>query len=133
MSAQKDEPFERDRILAKAVARWDNEGGAGEGGSLQPRSGASLPDALPLTSAEIAHLQVRVIALENLVKVLLVDAPTHQVELMRNVAAFISPRPGCTQHPLTIHATTCMINLIESAGHLRELPPSGFKLEDLSP
>jgi hypothetical protein len=78
---QKAEPSERAWLLAKAV------------------SGTSQTDALPLTNAELRHLQARVIARENLVKVLLVDAQEHQVELMREVAALISPRPSCTQHP----------------------------------
>jgi hypothetical protein len=117
---QKAEPSERARLLAKAVSRWDNEGGAGEGGRVPPAAGTSQTNALPLTNAELWHLQARVIALENLVKVLLVDAQEHQVELMREVAALISPRPSCTQHPLTIQATACMINLVDSAGHLRD-------------
>ena len=88
---------------------------------MHPVSGDSPTDALPLTNAELVHLQVRVMALENLLKVLLADASEHQVELMRDMAACISPRPGFTPHPLTIHAAASMINLVESAGHLREL------------
>ncbi len=133
MSTSKTEPCERARLLAKAVSRWDNEGGAGDGGRVQSVSGAQLPDARPLTSAEIAHLQVRVIALENLLKVLLADASEDQLELMRNVADLISPRPGCTQHPLTIHAVACMIRLVKSAGHFRELSSGSSKSEDSSP
>ena len=95
--------------------------------------GALPTGALPLTATEIAHLQARVIALENLLKVLLVDASEHQVKLMRDVAAFISPRPGFTQHPLTIQATACMINLVDSAGHLRELRLGSSALEDAAP
>jgi hypothetical protein len=121
MSDSKSESSHRAALLAKALSRWDNEGGAGEGGRVHPASGASLTDALPLTNAELVHLQVRVIALENLLKVLLVDASEHQLELMRDVAACISPRPGFSPHPLTIHAAASMINLVESAGHLREL------------
>jgi hypothetical protein len=122
MADRNSEPLERAQLLAKAVSRWDNEGGAGEGGRVHPAvSDAAATDALPLTNAELVHLQVRVIALENLLKVLIVDAPEHQVALMRGVAALISPRIGFTQHPLTVQATACMINLVESAAHLREL------------
>ena len=130
---QKAEPSERARLLAKAVSRWDNEGGAGEDGRRPPVSGASQTDALPLTNAELRHLQARVIALENLVKVLLVDAQEHQVELMREVAALISPRPSCTQHTLTIQATACMINLVDSAGHLRDFRLGPKNSDDASP
>lgn len=121
MTDPKAEPSDRARLLAKAVSRWDNEGGAGEGGRVHAASGDSLTGALPLTNAELVHLQVRVIALENLLKVLLADASEHQLELMRDMAACISPRPGFTPHPLTINAAASMINLVESAGHLREL------------
>jgi hypothetical protein len=116
-----DDQRERRRLFAKAVSRWDNEGGAGEGGREQLTSGASSTDALPLTNAELVHMQVRVIALENLVKVLLVDASEHQLQMVRDMAAFISPQEGATQHPLTLQASASMINLAESANHLREM------------
>ncbi|MDQ2778883.1 MAG: hypothetical protein M3Y32_04915 [Pseudomonadota bacterium] len=41
------------------MSRWDNEGGAGEGGREQPVSGDLLAVALPLTNAEIVQMQVR--------------------------------------------------------------------------
>lgn len=126
------EPSERALLLAKAVSKWDNEGLAGEDSRVHPAvSGSLRTDALPLTNAEIVHLQVRV-ALENLLKVLLVEVPEHQVALMRDVAAFISQRPGFTQHPLTIHATACMINLVERAGLLREFRFGLANIEDSS-
>jgi len=50
---------------------------------------------------------------------LLVEAPDRQLDLAREMAAFISPRPGFTHHPLTIHAATHMINLVDRAGHFR--------------
>ncbi len=112
---------ERAKFLAKAVSRWDNEGGAGEGGREQPSSGDVPADALPLTNAEIVQLQVRVIALENVLAVLLAEASEHQLQLVRELSAYISPRPGSTPHRLTIHAAARMINLIDGAGHLRKL------------
>ena len=124
---------ERAQLLARAISRCDTEGGVGEGGRLIPVSDALPTEALPLTNAEIAHLQVRVIALENLLKVLLIDASENQVNLMREVAAFISPHPGFTQHSLTIQAAACMINLVESAAHLRELRQNPSKMDDASP
>ena len=53
----KAEPSERARLLAMAVARWDTEGGAGEGGRAYPVSGAVLAVALPLANAEFSPLQ----------------------------------------------------------------------------
>ena len=84
-------------------------------------SSDALTDALPLNDAEIVQLQIRVIALENLLTVLLAEASENELELARDMAAYISPRPGFTPHRLTIHAAARMINLIEGAGHLRRL------------
>ena len=84
-------------------------------------SGDLPQDALPLTNAEIVQLQIRVIALENVLAVLLAEASEHQLELVREMSAYISPRPGFTPHRLTINAAARMINLIDSAGHVRKL------------
>jgi hypothetical protein len=65
-----------------------------------------------------------VIALENLVISLLAEASVRQLDLAREMAAFISPRPGFTHHPLTILAATQMIDLVDRAGHFRALKPS---------
>ncbi len=59
-------------------------------------------DAPPLTDAEIAQLQIRVIALDNLLTVLLAGASEHQLELARDVAAYTSPRSGSTPHRPTV-------------------------------
>jgi hypothetical protein len=95
------------------LSTWDDEGGA------TPR----LPDVQPaipdLTNVELVHLRVRVIALENLVITLLVDASNRQLERIREMAGYISPRPGSALHPLTIHAATQMLNLVDRARHFR--------------
>ena len=107
-----------------ALSRWNNEGGAGPCG---PREGQISTEAQPevpeLTNAELVQLRVRVIALENLVISLLAEAPDKQLDLAREMAAFISPRPGFTHHPLTIHAATHMIDLVDRAGHFRAVKP----------
>ncbi|MEO7056979.1 MAG: hypothetical protein ABI143_09250 [Caldimonas sp.] len=121
MSDAKTESSDRARLLAKAVSRWDNEGGAGEGGRVHEAASPLETEAPLLTNAELVQLQVRVIALENLVTVLLSQAPEHQLELARDMAAYISPRPGFTPHRLTIHAAARMINLVDSVAHLRGL------------
>jgi hypothetical protein len=46
---------ERGRLLARAISRWNNEGGAGDGGRVPPASAELLPDALPLTGAELVQ------------------------------------------------------------------------------
>ena len=80
--------------------------------------------AVPLlTLAEQTQLHVRVIALENLLVALLACATEHQLACAREMAAYISPRAGATQHPLTIHAAAEMVSLIERATHFRGTPP----------
>lgn len=72
--------------------------------------------ALPLTNTELVQLQTRVIALENLVIAMLAQAPASQLALAREMAAYIAPRPGSTQHPLTVHAAAQMRHLVERSG-----------------
>ena len=104
----------------KALSRWDNEGGAGLCGPQEGQISEEVQSEVPeLTNAELVQLRVRVIALENLVISLLAEAPDRQLDLAREMATFISPRPGFTHHPLTIHAATQMVDLIDRAGHFR--------------
>jgi hypothetical protein len=77
-----------------------------------------------LTNAELVQLRIRVIALENLVIALLAGAAERQLDLAREMATYISPRPGVTHHPLTIHAAAQMIDLVARAGHFRVTTPS---------
>jgi len=87
-------------------------------------SAEAQSEAPELTNAELVQLRIRVIALENLVISLLAEASDRQLDLAREMANFISPRPGFTHHPLTIHAATQMIGLVERAGHFRPAKPS---------
>jgi len=75
-----------------------------------------------LTNTELVQLRVRVIALENLVIALLAQASDRQLEVAREMAAYICPRPGFTQHPLTIHAAAQMIHMVERAARFHDLP-----------
>lgn len=107
------------------LSRYDDEGGMGfcdpkEG----PISGEAQSEVPELTNAELVQLRIRVIALENLIISLLAEASDRQLDLAREMAAFISPRPGFTHHPLTIHAATQMINLVDRAGHFRAVKTS---------
>lgn len=106
-----------------ALSRWDNEGGA-VSDSAQPTSalGKEEGDVPELTNAELVQLRIRVIALENVMITLLAGASDRQLDLVREMAATISPRPGFTQHPLTIHAATQMNHLVDRAGHFRVEP-----------
>jgi hypothetical protein len=107
----------------KALSRWDNEGGATLGGHHESiRSAAAQSEVPPLTDAELVQLRVRVIALENLVISLLAHSSDRQLDLVREIAVYISPRPGFTPHRLTIRAAAEMIHMIERAGHFRDIP-----------
>ena len=111
----------RAELRERALARWDNEGGAGPDGAQEaPIRSNDIPPAVPqLSNAELVRLQVRVIALENVLIALLSRASEEQLDLVRDMAAYISPRPGFTAHPLTIHAAECMIHLNRRAGYFR--------------
>jgi hypothetical protein len=105
----------------RALARWDNEGGAMASGSQGEREPADQPMSMPaVTAFELMTLHCRVIALENLVTSLLATATEHQLALAREMAAFIMPRDRFTQHSLTIHAAAHMINLVERAERFRD-------------
>jgi hypothetical protein len=115
---------ERSQLLRRALSRWDNEGGAGPEGPqevlrIPPEVTAAVP---PLGNAELVQLQVRTIALENLVIALLSRASAQQLDLVREMAAYISPRPGFTPHPLTVHAAAQMVHLVERAVRVANPP-----------
>lgn len=107
---------ERAQLLFKGLSRWDDEGGARPG---HPGLAPAQPDVPPLTNAELVQLQTRVIALENLVIALLADASAWQIELAREGAAYIRPRPGRTPHPLTINAAQHMDHLVQRSAIFR--------------
>ena len=84
-------------------AGWRFQGGTTRAApDPAPARGVNLPDAQPevpdLTNAELVQLRIRVIALENLVIALLAEASDRQLDLAREMAAYISPRPGSTHH-----------------------------------
>ena len=120
-------PSELDPVQRRYVAlsRWDNEGGAFpqgiEGAFIVDEARSDIP---MWTNAELVPLRIRVIALENVIIARLAKAPDGQLDLVREMAAYISPRPGVTQHPLTIHAAAEMVHLVERALHFRDVTPS---------
>ena len=120
MPKRKLDQLELSRQREAALSRWDTEGGAGPDG---PQESSSRPDETSdvpaLTNAELVQLRIRVIALENVIIGLLAKASGEQLDVVLGMAAFISPRLGFTQHPLTIHAATQMRNLVARAGPFR--------------
>jgi hypothetical protein len=124
MSHHERAQIERVELRRRALSRWDNEGGAGPEGPQEVRIPPDVAAAVPpLGNAELVQLQVRMIALENLVIALLSQASPQQLDLVREMATYISPRPGFTPHPLTVHAAAQMVHLAERAFHLSD-PPS---------
>jgi hypothetical protein len=120
MPTAKADPSESAKQRQRALQRWDNEGGAGPGRlpaeeSLEAAAGSTPP----LNNAELVQLHIRVIALENLVIALLAQATDAQLELVRDMAAYISPRPGFTPHPLTLGAAGEMMSLVDRSSHFR--------------
>lgn len=97
----------------KALSRWDNEGGA--------HPDEAHNDMPELTNAELVHLRIRVIALENLIITLLAEGSDRQLEVAREMARYISPREGFTQHPLTIKAADHMTDMVNRAEYLRTM------------
>jgi hypothetical protein len=104
------------RQRQKALARWENEGGA-----PAMEAQADVPE---LTNAELVQLRIRVIALENLVITLLAEGSDRQLEVAREMAAYISPRPGFTHHPLTTQAANHMTDIVDRAVHFRTVQSS---------
>jgi hypothetical protein len=110
---------ERTRLRVIALSRWENEGGAGRPHQLPDDA---TPDAPPMNNAELVQLRIRVIALENIVIAMLAQAQPRQHTLVREMAVYISPRPGFCPHPLTIHAANEMRSLVDRADRFRSSP-----------
>lgn len=120
MPTRKLESSERSKQRQGALQRWQNEGFAGHAHLGQDsHSNEMPPDTPPLMNAELVQLQIRVIALENLVIALFAQTSKRKLHLAREMAAYISPRRGFTPHRLTIRAAAQMINLVERAGYFR--------------
>ena len=103
---------EQIQLRERALARWENEGGAEP--ERMPQSALPVPE---LSNTELVQLRVRVIALENVVIALLADGSEIQLAHVREMAAIIAPRLGRTQHPLTVDAASHMLSLLHRAGH----------------
>jgi tellurite resistance-related uncharacterized protein len=118
------------QLRQRALSRWENEGGATLDRAQDDLIHGDVVSEVPeLTNAELVQLRIRVIALENLMIALLAEASDRQIDLAREMATYISPRPGFTQHPLTIHAAAQMIDLVERANQFRtsSLLPTPYK------
>ena len=77
------------------------------------------------SAAEWEQLHVRVIALENLLLSLLSQCSAQQLDKAREMAAYISPRPGRSNHPLTTRAAAEIRHLVDRARHVQTEGTSG--------
>jgi hypothetical protein len=108
-----------------ALSRWENEGGAEAHRTQEAVPFEEVPSVVPpLTNTELIQLRIRVIALENLVIALLAGASDRDLDRVHEMASYIAPRPGATEHPLTIHAATRMVDFVKRADHYRAITPA---------
>ncbi|ACG80071.1 conserved hypothetical protein (plasmid) [Phenylobacterium zucineum HLK1] len=111
---------ERSERAKFALSRWEDEGGAGTAPPPATREAdETQPDVAAQTDSEIRQLRVRMIALENVVIAMIATSSEAQLDLIREMAAFISPRCGFTPHPMTIRAAVHMNDLVDRAEHFR--------------
>ena len=104
-------------LEVRSLSRWENEGGDTTG--LHPHDRGSVVGEIG--DVEDGNLRVRLIALENIVVGLLAGSPDSQSTLVREMADYISPRPGVTPHRLTLEAARNMIALVERAARYKAL------------
>lgn len=109
-------PPQSEKRRSSALSRWENEGGAGA--VERDFVAGAVPE---LTNTELVQLRIRVIALENVLIAVLAEGSDRQIEVAREMAEFIMPRPGFTDHPLTIQAANHMTGLLNRAVHFRSL------------
>lgn len=104
----------------RALARSQSKSGAAAHSELEKMApGEEGSDGPPLVDAELVQLHIRVIALENLVIAMLAKGSERQLELAREMAVYISARPGFTPHRRTTGAAAAMNSLVERAGRFR--------------
>jgi hypothetical protein len=120
MKAEKPESSAKARQRQRALSSGEIEGGAGSSRPRRSPAAIERKAAVPrLGNAELVQLRIRVIALENLVIALLAESPDRRLEIAREMASYISPRPGFTPHRLTTRAAAQMLHLVERAGFFR--------------
>jgi hypothetical protein len=113
---------DRSKQRKSALSRRENEGSAAPRRSRKVLTSNKIKPRVPqLAMAELVQLRIRVIALENLVIGLLAEASDRQLDLAREMAVYISPRPNSTRHRSTIHAAAQMLHLVERAAHFRSM------------
>ena len=120
MKAGKPESSVTAQQRQRALSSRESEGGAGSSRPQRRPASSEREAAVPrLANAELVQLRIRVVALENLVIALLAESPDRRLDIAREMASYISPRPGFTPHRLTTRAAEQMIHLVVRAGFFR--------------
>jgi hypothetical protein len=114
MMPQSEPVLDAAKVHRQALSSWENEGGWIM--SAPYDMAADIPE---MTNTDIVNLRVRLIALENLMIALLAEGSDGQREMVADMAAYISPRPGFTPHRLTLKAAVHMTELVERAVQFR--------------
>lgn len=122
MSTQGSDPADVPTQRHEPPSRQNIEAGAGA--QVDPVSSEDAVAVPRMAAAELEALHIRIIALENMVISLLAAASDRQLEQAREMARYISPRPGFTHHRLTTHAAAHMMDLVERACRFRGGEPS---------
>ena len=99
-------------LSQRVLSRWENEGGA-----IYPVAHAIRAAAPVMTNAELVHLHIRVIALENILIAVLAQGSKQQLEVACDMADLIAPREGSTPHALTMQAAKHITDLVGRAVH----------------
>lgn len=122
MAADRDDrSTSRDEIHRRVIGRWENEGGAPSTWQHdEPEQENYATVAGEIGDAQAGNIRVRLIAIENILVALLAEASDDRLELIREMAEFISPRPGMTPHRLTLEAARNMRAIIERAEQYRD-------------
>lgn len=101
-----------------SLSRWENEGGAM---AQLPSLDCVAPLQIHLSMrTELEHLRIRMIAIENLLITLLAQADDQPREMGREMATYISPRPGFTPHPKTLEAAAQIRHLLKRGRHFQD-------------
>lgn len=109
---ERDSRSDRSEARRRSLSRWENEGGSPAPG--YDRAHAPIPD---LNNSELVQLRVRVIALESLMIAILAEGSDRQLQVAREMADYIAPRPGFTPHPVTVQAASHIADLIDRVAH----------------
>lgn len=110
----------KEELRRRALSRWDDEGGATTNGPQADLSAGEDQYELRVTKVEFADLHARLIAVEHVAISLLITSTDRQIELTREMAALIYPRPGKTPHPLSITAAHHIDQLVDRALRFRD-------------